>query len=216
MQNMDIQTWADFKTLVVNKNLLIQYVSRDNVYDIYGADGPFLWHVIIVKDGGSDQVDFETNYKSTSNLPLEYRSVDGLTKFASAMFVDNLGYWVDGSNGILTISSGQTGYVRTSFATNFSLNGVDIHWAGANLGDCVNFEIGVYSNNDTSSENNFIQIAQFANQYRVLNEGTKTFNVDTVKTVPPTYDGLTVYIRTTYVNVGVNSVNLCVNLLGYK
>ena len=132
------------------------------------------------------------------------------------MFVNNLDYWVDGSNGLISIAAGQTGYTKTNFSTAFQLNGVDVHWTGANLGDYINFEVGVYNNNDTSSENNFIQIAQFANQYRVLNEGTKTFNVDTVKTVPPTYNNLTVYIRTTYVNTGVNLVNVCVNLLGYK
>jgi hypothetical protein len=216
MQLMEITSWNTFKELVSAKGLLIQYTQVSNYYDIYAPESPFLWHVVLVQDGGTDQTDFETNYKSSANQPLEYRSVDGLPKFASAMFVDNLSYWVDGSNGILTVASGQTGYVRTNFSTNFSLNGVDIHWAGANLGDYVNFEVGVYNNNDTSSENNFIQLAQFANKYRVLNEGTKTFNVDTVKTVPATYNGLTVYIRTTYANVGSNSVNLCVNLLGYK
>jgi hypothetical protein len=170
----------------------------------------------------ADQIDFETNYKQTCNQPLEYRSVDGLPKFASAMFVDNLGYWVDGSNGIATIPPGQTGYLTTTFNTDFQLNGIDVHWSGANLGDYINFDVGVYTNNDTSTQNNYVMLAQFGNQYRILGDGTKTFSVDTVKTVPPTFtipptfDKLTVYIRTTYVNVGQNSVNLCVNILGYK
>jgi hypothetical protein len=170
----------------------------------------------------ADQIDFETNYKQTFNQPLEYRSVDGLPKFASAMFVDNLGYWVDGSNGIATILPGQTGYLITTFKTDFQLNGIDVHWAGANLGDYINFDIGVYTNNDTSTQDNYVMLAQFGNQYRILGDGTKTFSVDTVKTVPPTftipptYDQLTVYIRTTYVNAGQNSVSLCVNILGYK
>lgn len=216
MQTMEITSWNDFKTLVLTKGLLIQYVQVDNYYDIYAPESPFLWHLTLVQDGGSDQVDFETNYKSICNKPLEYRSTDGLPKYASAMFADLLSYWVDGSNGNLNIPSGQTGYLRTHFSTDFKLNGVDVHWEDANFGDAITFEVGVYSNNDTSSESNFIQLAQFANQYRVLGTGTKTFEVATVKTVPSTYNGLDVYIRTTYINSGGGSVGLCVNLLGYK
>lgn len=208
--------YITFWSLVAAKILLPQYYDGGNVYYLFAVEDSISWETIIQKDGGSDQLDFEQNHQASCNQPLEYRSVDGLPKVASAMFVDNLSYWVDGSNGILVVASNQTGYVRTNFLTNFSLNGVDIHWASANLGDAVNLDVGVYNNNDTSSENNFIQIAQFANQYRVLNEGTKTFTVDTVKTIPPTYNGLTVYIRTTYINVGTNAVSLCVNLLGYK
>lgn len=216
MQTMEITSWSDFKALVTAKGLLIQYTQVDNYYSIYAPESPFLWHISLIQDGGSDQIDFETNYKSTANAPLEYRSVDGLPKYASAMFVDNLSYWVDGTNGNLSISAGQSGYLRTNFSVPFKLNGVDIHWENANFGDCINFEIGMYNNNDTSSENNFISLSQFANQYRIMGTDTKMFQVDTVKTIPPTYNNSNIYIRTTYINVGSNAVNICVNLLGYK
>lgn len=215
MKNASVD-YTTFWSLVSSKSLLPQYIDAVDTYLLFAVEGSVCWEVNFLKDGGVNQIDFETNHKAFCNQPLEYRSVDGLPKIASAMFVDNLGYWVDGSNGILTVIAGQTGYVRTNFTTSYQLNGVDVHWANANLGDYINFEVGVYNNNDTSSENNFIQLAQFANQYRVLSEGTKIFNVNTVKTVPPTYNGLIVYIRTTYVNVGSNSVSLCINLLGYK
>lgn len=217
MQQMEITSWAAFKSLISTKVLLIQYIESTNTYEIYGPEAnSFMWHYSLLMDGGSDQTDFETNYKPTANAPLEYRSVDGLLKYASAMFVDNLSYWVDGTNGNLTVAAGQTGYVKTHFATNFSLNGVDVHWENANLGDYVNFEAGVYNNNDSSSEGNFIPLAQFASKYRVLGTGSKMFDVNTVKTIPSTYNAWDVYVRTTYVNVGSNSANLCVNLLGYK
>lgn len=207
--------YKQFCSLVDSKSLLLQYSEDSDRYNLFAVEENVSWECTVLKNT-IEASDFLTNKRSTANLPLEYRSVDGLKKIASAMFVDNLGYWVDGSNGILTIASGKTGYVITNFSTNFSLNGIDVHWSGANFGDYINFDVGVYNNNITSSQSNFIQIAQFANQYRILGDGTKTFNVDTVKTVPSTYNDLTVYIRTTYVNVGGNSVNLCVNLLGYK
>jgi hypothetical protein len=124
--------------------------------------------------------------------------------------------FIDGVNGLLNIPSGQTGYLKTSFSVPFKLNSVDIHWESANFGNYINFEIGVYSNNDISSESNFITLSQFVNQYHVLGDSTKTFIINTVKNIPPTYNGLNVYVRTTYVNSGGTAVNLCVNLLGYK
>jgi hypothetical protein len=213
---MLIDSWDNFKILVSTKALLMQYMERADTYEIFAPEAQtFLWNISLLK-GSSDVIDFETNYKSDCNKPLEYRSVDGLPKVANAMFTDALSYWVDGANGNLTIASGQTGYLKTHFSTSFKLNGVDIHWEGANFEDSITFEVGVYNNNDVSSEDNFIPLAQFAHQYRVLGNGTKTFEVATVKTVPSTYNGLDIYIRTFYVNSGGSAVNLCVNLLGYK
>lgn len=207
--------YSQFKSMITSKGLLLQYKETESQYELFAVELNISWESTLLK-GSDDATDFETNYKATSNLPLEYRSVDGLPKYASAMFVDNLSYWVDGAGGSLTIASGQTGYSKTHFAFGFNLNGVDVHWEGANLGDYINFEVGVYNSNDTSSESNFIQLFQFANQFRILGIGTKTFTVDTVKTIPSTYNGLDIYIRTTYVNSGGTPVNLCINLLGYK
>jgi hypothetical protein len=211
-----ILDYTAFKSLVSAKALLPQYADLANRYLVFAIETNISWQCTITKDGGSDQTDFEANYQSTCNQPLEYRSTDGLPKYASAMFTDSLSYWVDGTNGTLAITASTTGYIKTHFSVPFRLNGVDVHWEGANFGDYINFEVGVYNNNDTSSESNFIQLFQFADQYRVLGNDTKTFTVDTVKAIPTTYNGLDIYIRTTYVNVGGKSTNLCVNLLGYK
>jgi hypothetical protein len=132
------------------------------------------------------------------------------------MFTDSLAFWVDGSNGYLSITAGQTAYSITNFSTPYKLNGVDIQWANANAGDYVNFDVGVYSGGDPTNQSTFIQIAQFANQYRLYGSAEKSFILDTVSTIPPAYNGLNVYIRTTYVNNGTNNAMLFVNLLGYK
>lgn len=216
MQIMEVSSWDLFKNLISSKSLLLQYEEIDNYYSLFAPEAQmFLWHINITKET-DEALDFEINFLSNSNKPLEYRSVDGLPKYASAMFVDNLSYWVDGSNGNLTVASGQTGYLKTHFSIPFKLNGVDIHWENSNFGDYINFEVGIYNNNDNSSEDNFISFSQFANQYRIMGTDTKMFQVDTVKTIPSIYNGLDIYIRTTYVNIGNNTVNLCVNLLGYK
>jgi hypothetical protein len=208
--------YTTFWSLVSSKTLLPQYSETVDTYYIFAIEDSISWEVTVPKDSGANQIDFETNHKETCNQPLEYRSVDGLPMVASAMFTDALGFWVDGSNGYLQISAGQTAYSVTNFSVPYRLNGVDIQWANANAGDYVNFDVGVYSGGDPTNQSTFIQMAQFANQYRLYGNAEKSFILDTVSTVPPTYNGLNVYIRTTYVNTGANTVMLFVNLLGYK
>jgi hypothetical protein len=216
MITLETTDWFNFKDLVSSKGLLPQYQDLGDRYDLYAPESPFVWHTIVIKDGGTNQTDFETNYKTSYNQPLEYRSVDGLPMIASAMFTDALSFWVDGSNGYLQIPAGQTAYSTTNFSVPYKLNGVDIQWANANAGDYVNFDVGVYNGGDPTNQSTFIQIAQFANQYRLYGSAEKSFILDTVSTIPPTYNGLNVYIRTTYVNTGLSNVMLFINLLGYK
>jgi len=75
MNMMDIATWADFKSLVTSKALLIQYSDLGDRYQIYAPEArTFLWHTVLLKDSGSDQTDFETNYKAKANAPLEVKA----------------------------------------------------------------------------------------------------------------------------------------------
>jgi hypothetical protein len=208
--------YSIFWSLVSSKELLPQYIDGGDRYVIFAVESNVVWETIVQKDGGANQIDFETNHQSSCNAPLEYRSVDGIPEVASAMFTDSLNFWVDGSNGFLQIPAGQTAYSVTSFSTPYKLNGVDIQWANANAGDYVNFDVGVYSGGDPTNQSTFIQIAQFANQYRLYGNAEKSFILNTVSTIPPTYNGLNVYIRTTYVNSGASNAILFINLLGYK
>jgi hypothetical protein len=208
--------YPTFWALVSSKSLLPQYVDTGDRYIIFAAESSISWETVVQKDGGTNQVDFEANHQASCNDPLEYRSKDGIPEVASAMFTDALTFWVDGSNGYLQISAGQIAYLTTNFSVPYKLNGVDIQWINANMGDYANLDVGVYSGGDPTNQSTFIQIAQFANEYRIMGNGEKSFILDTVSTVPPTYNGLNVYIRTTYVNTGSNTANFCVNLLGYK
>jgi hypothetical protein len=216
MQAYNAPSWSIFKSFISDRNLSIQWMDLGDNYWLKGFDGPFELEYMMPKDGGSDQIDFETNFKNAGNQPLEFRSVDGLPMVASAMFTDSLTFWVDGSNGYLQIPAGQTAYSVTNFSVPYKLNGVDIQWANANAGDYVNFDVGVYSGDDPTNQSTFIQMAQFANQYRLYSNAEKSFILNTVSAIPPTYNGLTVYIRTTYVNTGSNNAMLFINLLGYK
>lgn len=67
-------SWTDFKAFVDARELVsIQYVETDDKYFLRAADGFFLVGCDLIKDGGSDQTDFENNYQSASNVsPTQY------------------------------------------------------------------------------------------------------------------------------------------------
>jgi len=71
--------WTQFKTLVVAKNLSMQYTVRGTTYHVYSFDGPMRLACKIAQDGGDDVTDFETNFKnlSTTNMSLWQYDVDG-------------------------------------------------------------------------------------------------------------------------------------------
>jgi hypothetical protein len=69
MKPIDL-TWSQVKTLLISKNLLLQYIEDVAIYTMFAYDGPFSITTTIYKDGNPDQVDFETNYKTSANKPL--------------------------------------------------------------------------------------------------------------------------------------------------
>jgi hypothetical protein len=221
--------WPDFKIWCDNKKVNLQYKEEPLKYTIFGWDGPQYNECIIYK---TDQVsvgtdteknlfwlsEFEANYKSLANKPYEFRSTDGLLKYASAKFVEALDFYVDGEHGSATITANTIAYLKTHYIVPFTLSGVDVNWADANHGDYLDFEVGLYT--DINDESTFQQLNQFGHKYHIRGTGSRLFDVPTVKVVPSTVTigpyTFDIYIRTTYANVGTNDVKLNVNLIGWK
>lgn len=68
MIEMLSSSWASFKTTALTKkSLYLQYSESSTYYAVYASDGPFLWEYSLIKDGGADVLDFETNYKALAN-----------------------------------------------------------------------------------------------------------------------------------------------------
>jgi hypothetical protein len=63
-QILEVSSWSAWKTLLRNKVSLSKYNEMPSVYDLYLEDGIFVWHYSMYKNGGADQIDFETNYKN--------------------------------------------------------------------------------------------------------------------------------------------------------
>jgi hypothetical protein len=59
--------WATFKAFVTARASSIQYVTIDSTYRMRAADGYFMLDCSVPVDGGTDCVDFETNYKTAGN-----------------------------------------------------------------------------------------------------------------------------------------------------
>lgn len=77
-----LPTWEEFKSIVTANQLPLRYLdhSQDQggVIEVLAVDNGLIWKVNIAKDGGPDQVDFETNYKNVANTPL----MPSITKIA--------------------------------------------------------------------------------------------------------------------------------------
>lgn len=75
---MPINSWSAYKaTTLASKALLLQYTESANSYDIFAAENMFVWNISLSKDGGSDVVDFETNFKAGCNKPITEKDSDG-------------------------------------------------------------------------------------------------------------------------------------------
>lgn len=78
MQRMTFTTWAEFRdTVIVGKKLAFQEQESTSHYDLYAQEGAFLWGYSILKDGGADVLDYETNHRANRNLPVEVRGEAG-------------------------------------------------------------------------------------------------------------------------------------------
>ncbi len=216
MQEMPIQSWSDFKDLISDKKLSMQFSESEERYTIYACeDRTYLWSVVLFK-GSEDSADFENNFKDDANQPLERKSEDGLPKFASAKFADVKNLWLDGEEACMSLAANSTGYMKKHFDFEFTLSGVDCRWYGSNWGDYIDFEVGFYTNE--ADESTFVYLAKFSNKYAIYGDGSRLFDVPTVKVVPSKVPGTdyNVYIRAKYVNVGSNASKAVLNLVGWK
>ena len=65
-------TWAELKSISSDRNLLLQYLDKDNKYTIWVINNGIFTYTDIKKESpiNSDQTDFETNYKDQINIPI--------------------------------------------------------------------------------------------------------------------------------------------------
>jgi hypothetical protein len=68
--------YSQWKSILASNDLNAQYLENPDSYDIFAIEYHISWETRVLKDGGSNQTDFETNYKPTANQPLGARQTD--------------------------------------------------------------------------------------------------------------------------------------------
>lgn len=88
------QSWSAFKTTAVSKVLSIQYDETSSEYQIFALDGSIVYVTTIFKNSvptvsdidqstnDANKQDFEANFKSSANQPLEPRTNEGIKKLS--------------------------------------------------------------------------------------------------------------------------------------
>lgn len=66
MTNISL-SWEQFKFVVTNRNLSVQWIDDGEKYHLYLFDGLLIACCYLPKDSSTDTIDFETNYKSKGN-----------------------------------------------------------------------------------------------------------------------------------------------------
>lgn len=147
MQIMELQSWSAFKSLVTAKALLIQYSETPMYYDIFAPEaGVFLWHTTIQKDGGSDQTDFETNYKANANAPLEIKAGVGRPDRIS-MSPQPLGTYNKWKGYQLSLPAGATfAFVDVQFPTTVYFRGGHLYTNDADIDDKLSADVLLATN----------------------------------------------------------------------
>lgn len=79
------QTWTQLKSTLSTKLMSLQYTEHDDLYDLFAIDGGIIIYTTVIyrstlpdsvavnysqEQNDQDLVDFENNYKSRSNLPI--------------------------------------------------------------------------------------------------------------------------------------------------
>lgn len=60
-------SWVLFKSFVDSRSMYLQYIDDGTAYFIWASDGMITPQTRVIKNGSSDQTDFETNYKTNAN-----------------------------------------------------------------------------------------------------------------------------------------------------
>lgn len=63
-------SWTEFKAFVAARAMAMQFYDAGGQYRVFAFDGPICYACNVMQDAGSDQTDFEANYKSSANAKI--------------------------------------------------------------------------------------------------------------------------------------------------
>jgi hypothetical protein len=143
--------WTNFKTIVNNKNLLVQMVEFDTTYELLAFDGAFQLRCTLYKNEASQEdavEDFEDNYKDNANQVLApvtseglpYNAINripgGYTQYPTGR-ADNIANGTYGDGDILKLDESNT-TKHFQLLHHWYAVGAKAIWKGGNFADVMN------------------------------------------------------------------------------
>lgn len=200
-------TWTQFKAFVNQRGLSIQYLDLDDgYYHLSAADGPFRFDYDIPKvsptPDGSEQADFETNYKAQGNRPV-----------AQAVYMQTAPLLFVVSPIAINFSAGPGTTTTNDFKllTPTRFKGGEMFVNNLTLGDFGQIQI-IDKDNVLGFGANFV-LSDWIPKWFVFPGVTNTMESQELSTVVPA----NVYLRTKYTNTSIlTTASVYLNIRAYK
>ena len=147
------QGWTTFKTTVADKELDMQYVVTDtNYYDIWGEESSveYQCRIKIETPAGTDQSDFETNYKSNANKRTVPNKIEGSLVILNPVFYAHLRIpTITATTSAIVIDKNNTSYQHDS-TKNININFFRFHAIKSDPNDVWQINFGIVRESNTT------------------------------------------------------------------
>jgi hypothetical protein len=136
-------TWSNFKNIINSKSLSIQMVESDIVYKLSAFDNQLTYLCDIIKENpvSSEQLDFETNYKSLVNKAINPKDKNGRSILTISPFTDASGFRFRGQSFSDTVLANSTKSIDFKIVQERYINGGRLLVSNAGENDTITFQV---------------------------------------------------------------------------
>jgi len=137
--------YAEFKAAITSRKLSWQYIEKGDSYFLFSIDGVVEFNCVI-PPVGSDATDFENNYKSGANKPIEVKGASDRPHRSSPspQPADTVEVW---QGYHITLDGITNTTYDISFPTNVYLHGGKAYSPDFQVGDKIQVDVRLQSNN---------------------------------------------------------------------
>ena len=200
---MIVYSWSIIKAFATNRSLSIQWIDLTDSYYLIAIQENLQLEYNMPKDSGSDQSDFETNFKAigNANLPVQSNAFTAKTLSNGKSLYKRF----TGISQTLTSGSNTFAWTQASFPW---VKFVGIEVIGAELGDTCSLYVldtstGTYSGHANYPLNQFGFTANIAPGFY---NNTSSYDADLYQNLQIKFVYTSVSAKTIYINFDMNEV----------
>jgi len=132
------KNWTTFRDVIINsKNVPFQEDDSDSeAYELYAPEQGVMWYCRILRDGGSDVTEYESDYQAGANKPISKRSLDDVPYTKQTPATIGTSMRIEGGEFLATANSKTTGSIK--FDSNIEIVGCMFYAENGGSGDKVN------------------------------------------------------------------------------